>query len=88
MEKEELKEVVTEKPIKKVVKKKIGVTPDNCFVNVRYRPSFSAEVLTLLKPSSKVTIISSDKTSDFHKISIDGQEGYVFKELVEVIDNE
>lgn len=56
-------------------------------LNVRQRPSFDSDVITVIEENQKVQIISSKSNSDFYKVIVNGVEGYCAKDFVEVIDN-
>lgn len=63
---------------KKTVKR--GIVFD-CFLNLRRRPSYDAEVETVIPKDGIVTILSG-KDPNFYKVSYNDIEGYCCKDYI------
>lgn len=82
---EEKVEEVVEKPVEAPVKKiEKGVVANCKKLNVRKTPSSNAQIVTVIKAGTKVTIDEKKSTVKYYKVIGAGFEGFCVKQFIEV----
>lgn len=82
----ETSEEIVETPVKEVAENKniIGVVSGCELLNVRSKPEFTADVLTVIPAESIVTIIDVDASLDFYEVLIGDLKGFCMKKFIKI----
>lgn len=83
---DEVVEEIVETPVKEVAENKniIGVVSGCELLNVRSKPEFTADVLTVIPAESIVTIIDVDASLDFYEVLIGDLKGFCMKKFIKI----
>ena len=79
-------EEIVETPVEEIIENKniIGIVSGCELLNVRSKPEFTADVLTILPVESMVTIIDVDASSDFYEVLIGDLKGFCMKKFIKI----
>lgn len=79
----EISEEIVETPVEEVVENKnvIGVVSGCELLNVRSKPEFTADVLTIIPAESIITIVDVDASLDFYEVLIGDLKRILYEEI-------
>lgn len=82
----EISEEIVETPVEEVVENKniIGVVSGCELLNVRSKPEFTADVLTIIPAESIITIVDVDASLDFYEVLIGDLKGFCMKKFIKI----
>ena len=82
----EISEEIVETPVEEIVENKniIGVVSGCELLNVRSKPEFTADVLTIIPAESIITIVDVDASLDFYEVLIGDLKGFCMKKFIKI----